>query len=360
VAKSKTTFAGNPNSQYDPGLIAKEVHDFFGQANRVLDARSVTRFYSHFRATYNGDSLPDEVTYYHGTLAHRTQVGVLPDIGGSLNNKYLFIHSSPDAKKYHLWFNVDGLGTDPAPAGSIPIEVGVMSNDPAVVVATAITLTLNNLFGEVFYAVRTQTVVEIATVGLGVTTNSADFNTLFSITNTPGTQDIVTNLVIPYDGQDPIYNGQVLKSYRFNIFEGKFENIQGGISIIDSGGDELDINPNGSINVVLNPGGTIVSKYSEVTGIVMGITTLVVSYTAPSDATLQKVSFSGTNIAEYELIVDGITVDKGRTYFGSALNGCFDFGEGIEVLSGKVVELYVVHNRTPNGDFNGRIQSVES
>jgi hypothetical protein len=86
---NKSGFAGNPNSQYDPGLIIKEVHDFYGQSIRTQDTRSVVdKFYTHFRISYNGNSLPENVNYYRGVTAQKTQIGVLADVSGSLNNKY--------------------------------------------------------------------------------------------------------------------------------------------------------------------------------------------------------------------------------------------------------------------------------
>lgn len=135
---------------------------------------------------------------------------------------------------------------------------------------------------------------------------------------------------------------------------------QDNIAISD-GTDTLLINPDGSINVNIGTSALVLKNYySEVTGIVMGLTTLVGTYTAIADVFLQKVQFSGTNIAEYELVIDGNTEDKQRTYFGNSLNGTFDFNNGLSVLTGSVIQVYVVHNRPVVGDFNARIQILES
>jgi hypothetical protein len=133
------------------------------------------------------------------------------------------------------------------------------------------------------------------------------------------------------------------------------------VAIADPDGDFLAINPDGSINVVVSAtaGSILTSQYSEVTGIVQGITTLIGSYLAVPNRKLQKIEFSGTNIAEYELVINGNTEDKKRTYFGNSLNGIFDFGEGIPLVSGQLVEVYVIHNRPSLGDFNIRIQILE-
>ncbi len=133
------------------------------------------------------------------------------------------------------------------------------------------------------------------------------------------------------------------------------------VAIKDADGDELQINPDGSINVVFSAtaGQVLSSQYSEVSGVATGVTTLVASYLASTGDLLQKVEFSGTNIAEYELVIDGLTQDKKRTYFGNSLNGKFDFDNGLLILVGQLIEIYVVHNRPTVGDFNARIQILE-
>lgn len=140
------------------------------------------------------------------------------------------------------------------------------------------------------------------------------------------------------------------------------DSTEDNVAIADPDGDFLAINADGSINVVLSATGGAVLRnyYSEVTGIVSGITTLVASYTVSAGDLLQKIEFSGTNIAEYELIINGSTQDKKRTYFGNSLNGIFDFNNGLTVPTGQVIEIYVLHNRPETGDFNARIQILET
>ena len=134
------------------------------------------------------------------------------------------------------------------------------------------------------------------------------------------------------------------------------------VAIADPDGNFLNINPDGSINVIVDTSGsgkTLLSFYSEVTNIVNGITTLVGSYVVGNGMFLQKIEFSGTNIAEYELVINGSTRDKKRTYFGNSLNGVFDFNDGLQIPSGQTIEIYVIHNRPENGDFNARIQILQ-
>lgn len=139
------------------------------------------------------------------------------------------------------------------------------------------------------------------------------------------------------------------------------DSTEDNVAIADPDGNFLNVNPDGSINVVVSSGAgtTLINSYDEVTGVVNGITTLIASYSAIANTFLQKIEFSGTNIAEYELVIDGDTQDKKRTYFGNSLNGCFDFNDGLQVPSGQLIEIYVVHDRPSSGDFNARIQILQ-
>ena len=212
------------SSFYDTGQIFKEVHDLHGKTLRVSDSMSVVgQFYSHFRVEYNNDNLPSQVSYFRGTQSHRTSVGCVSDNNRSLQNKYIRIYSAPDNKAFHLWFNVDDLGLPPVIEGSTPIEVPINSNDDSFVIAMAITLVLNTLHKNDFYVTRTSSAVEIQTTGLGVVSNTTDSSTGFAIVNNIGKQELISFIEIGYEGQNPVYKGQVLKNYIFNVFSGQFE-----------------------------------------------------------------------------------------------------------------------------------------
>lgn len=212
------------SSFYDTGQIFKEVHDFHGKTLRVSDSRSVVgQFYTHFRVDYTQDNFPSEVFYYRGTQSHKTTIGCVSDLNSSLQNKYIKIYSAPDNKAFHLWFNVDNLGTAPIVANSTAIEIPINSNDDALVVAMAISLVLNTSHKSKFNVTRNNAVIEIMTTEMGIVTNSQDFTTSFALVNTAGKQELISSISINYQGQDPVYKGQVLKNYVFNIFSGQFE-----------------------------------------------------------------------------------------------------------------------------------------
>ena len=128
--------SNKPKSFYDQTQIFKEVHDFHGNSLRVSDSKSVVdRFYSHFRVNYNEDNFPTQVTYFRGFKQHRTMVGCISDDNYSLQNTYIKIYSAPDNESFHIWFNVDGLGVDPSPTDSTPIEIPINVNDDSSVIA---------------------------------------------------------------------------------------------------------------------------------------------------------------------------------------------------------------------------------
>jgi hypothetical protein len=103
------------------------------------------------------------------------------------------------------------------------IEVPIQENDGPGVVAYALEYVLNNVYSSLFAATRKGDIVEITTRQLGIVEDSADFNTGFVIDNTPGDQRLVKTLELEYQGVDPVYLGQTLKNYYYNIFKGVFE-----------------------------------------------------------------------------------------------------------------------------------------
>lgn len=136
---------------------------------------------------------------------------------------------------------------------------------------------------------------------------------------------------------------------------------------IGDGVDELQINPDGSLNVNITPSNTsarIESTYNEISSLAASLPTLLVSYTAPVGklSFLQKVFVSGDNIATYKVKLNGTVIETVRTYFGGALNATADFSDASrgKLLSvGDVVTVEVEHQRPFNADFNGRIQTIE-
>jgi hypothetical protein len=223
---SDAPFSGgkNKSSQFDPGGVIKNVHDLHAQALRTLDSLSiVSGYWSHFNVSYDVQNRPINVSYFRGVSPNKVSAQCFADVSGSLQNKYFYVFSGFDNQKHHIWFNVDSLGSNPAPANSIGIEVSISSNDPAIIVAKAVQLTINNLFNSKFVASVVGNVVTIQNQAYGQFNPGIDVNTGFVITSEIGTNEVVTEITIAYDiDGNPIYQGQVLKNYYYDIYSGKF------------------------------------------------------------------------------------------------------------------------------------------
>lgn len=371
---SKPVFDGNTSSQYGAGLIAKEVHDFYGQSIRTTDTRSIVKnYFTHLRAEYDNDNKPVIINYYRGTTARKTSFNALS--ASSLGGKYFTVNTAPDNQKYTVWFNLDGAFTQPVVANSKYIEVSVNSGDGPEIVAFALAIVLN-LYKTEFSVTRNGSNVEIVNFGLGECDSSNPGTTSFTFTQVNGTQELVSSIVIPYMGQDPIYQGQVLKGYSYDVYSGKFtknvelnvDNINidldastSSVSIGDADGDRLGINQDGSINVnVVQTSQILKSYFFEVNDVVTGVTETLCTYTASAPVYLQKIEFSGTNIATFELDIDGIVTDKKLTFFNGNLENVFNFDQGLNIETGQIITVKVYHTRPDSGTFNARMQILES
>jgi hypothetical protein len=332
----------NKVSQYDFGLVLKDVHDLRGHSLRVVDGNSLVRKYTHFDVTYDGNGLPTNVVYKYGLEQHLTNLGFVADSGGSLTSTYFTFRKAPSDALYYVWYRVDGIGTDPAIPNGTGIVVDIQSNDMAEVVALATSLTINATYPDYFLAQRTGATAVLRVLEGGVVTNSSAGTTGFLLTNTPGTEEIVGNIFIPYVGQNPVFEGQVLNGYVYNIYTAKFEKLPS----LDFSNTEITKK-------------TTLSTYGEKLGIASGITELVATVTAGVDQLLGQVVFSGTNVAEFELVINSATIDKQRTYFGNSLNGSFEFPKGLQLTSGDTIEVFAIHTRPTNADFNARIEIWE-
>lgn len=139
---------------------------------------------------------------------------------------------------------------------------------------------------------------------------------------------------------------------------------------VGDGSDVLQINSDGSINVniVQSTDSTenILNIYDEQTGVVSGLETLVVTFTGTPGRLyqLQRVQFTGEQIALYKVYVNGTAIASSRTHHGSGLSGTLEFvgagQEGLPINATDIVELKVLHNRPSIGDFEGRIQIYEA
>lgn len=133
---------------------------------------------------------------------------------------------------------------------------------------------------------------------------------------------------------------------------------------ISDGVDTLAINPDGSINVEgtssLKPDGSQSFVYNEVLSVGSSTPTIIGIYTALTPRLLNQVSVSGSNIAEYSILLNGSSViSKQRTYFGSALNLEMKLNVGVQLSMSDVITVNVIHFRPSLGDFNSTIYTED-
>jgi hypothetical protein len=154
------------------------------------------------------------------------------------------------------------------------------------------------------------------------------------------------------------------------------------ISISD-GTHTLEINPDGSINVVATDldirnltflqdkvdvsgssisildNKTLVNTYASVSSIASGALTTILTKNVSVPSKLMFCSASGENIAKYDILLNGNVLSSSRTYFGNSLNVNFNFDKGISLINGDVVTVRVIHNRPSPGDFNANVLILE-
>jgi hypothetical protein len=142
-------------------------------------------------------------------------------------------------------------------------------------------------------------------------------------------------------------------------------NVHSSVRISD-GVDELEVNNDGSINVNVvtsassAPGLEI--AYQEVSAVAAGIETTLITLTAPLlGYKLYRAEVSGENIALYRLKVNGVTKATKRTFFGGDLNEAFvyePFENGLELASGDVLTLTVLHQRPSLSNFEATLKGL--
>ncbi len=234
--------------------VLRDAHSYPGHYIRTRESLTVVKdFYDSFDVEYDGNNNPTEVCYYASSLPHLTTIEFVADVSSSLNDKYFFIYTAQSNTKFHIWYNVDGAGTDPSPADSIGIEVPIAENDSATVVAMATRLILNlSAYRKYFKTGLTGSILNITNLNNGPINDTEDVDSGFTFDNTSGARDLVAKINLSYNGSNPIYNGQELINYRYNVYKSTFEFRSSGSTVIeDEDGDKLEINTDGSVNAVV-------------------------------------------------------------------------------------------------------------
>lgn len=129
--------------------------------------------------------------------------------------------------------------------------------------------------------------------------------------------------------------------------------------LVDGSGNTVSF-VNGALSATLVTAGSAYTTFSEILAVPSGVTTTILSYMVPPGSTLslRHATGSGDNIAKYMLYIDSIEIAKKRSWYTDFNVDFFfeaDVNEGVQVLSGSVLELTVIHNSAMPGDFNASI-----
>lgn len=88
------------------------------------------------------------------------------------------------------------------------------------------------------------------------------------------------------------------------------------------------------------------------TAVLSTVLTYIVPATSGFFFALAEVT--GTNTANYTILIDGSIIARKYTYFGGNLSAEFPF-EGFKLTTGQIITVQVIQNRPYVGDFSARI-----
>lgn len=131
-----------------------------------------------------------------------------------------------------------------------------------------------------------------------------------------------------------------------------------------SGGAPVSVSTDPT-HVLIEPTGTVQSQFSTALSVLSGATSTILSYTVPvaTQTYLLRIEVSGTNIATYDVTVDGQPWARTRTYFSGPFIGIIQVGsspsDGYPLSTGQLVEISVTNFRPTTGDFEARLQYIE-
>lgn len=133
--------------------------------------------------------------YTHAVaVAEKTELTMVADVAGSLNNKY-FRLSDSGALSHHVWFNVNGAGIDPAPVGSTGIPVAIATNATATAVATAVAAAVDA--NAAFIATASSTKVTVTNAVAAEAADAIDFNSGVTVSVVTQGRDNDQRYVVP-------------------------------------------------------------------------------------------------------------------------------------------------------------------
>lgn len=210
-------------SQYDGMQVLKDAHSLPGHYIRTRESLTLVKpHFDTFNVTYDSSDNPVEVTYFAGTKAHVSTIGFIADSNGDKAGGYVLLTSGRGQLRYALYMTVDGVGNPPNLEGVANVEIPLVLNDSANVIAAAYDMAIKNIGG--FSVSRSNAVVEVTTNELGITNNTLEVGTGFIVSNEAGENTEVAKVNLNYSSSgNPIWQSNELKGYRYNIYTGQFE-----------------------------------------------------------------------------------------------------------------------------------------
>ena len=186
----------------------------------------------------------------HVVLTDKTKFRA--DVAGDLAGTYFTIQEYSSKKTHAFYYVVSGVGVAPG-VGDIETPIILENNDTAAIVTYSTKLVLDSIEGIIvvqksllssfltieYLEFGGDSLVDVATSGF-MTSNLVQ-----------GESFKVGEICLDYDlNGNPIYNGNVLKGMKYNVYTASFDVAPGNIEIQDGDGNKLEINPDGSINTV--------------------------------------------------------------------------------------------------------------
>lgn len=242
-------------TQFDRGQVLKGSFSELNSGLRTVGTNAILKdAYTHFTQTVNGSGYPIRVVYYQALDPALDELTFVGDTAKSLAGKYFLLEEFLTKTVHAFYYVVDGTGTAPGVADA-ETAIAISENDNAATVAFATKTTLDGIED---FIVKSQSFltnsITIEYYQFGETPAIDLATSGFSTTRLKEGQSIkVGEVDLSYSGSDPVYNGSTLKGLLYNPYTASFElsSVSGSVSIADGDGDELDINPDGSVNAII-------------------------------------------------------------------------------------------------------------
>ena len=167
-----------------------------------------------------GDGFPKEVLQYIGSPAEYTSLpnytaaltpGAVPEqftitTGAEstmATSQYFYVSSSGNTRQYYVWFQLNGVGTDPMPAANrIGVQVNLTTGQTSAQVASAVSAALDGLVAGDFSASASSNIVTVSNTSAGSCSppSNQNVNAPFAITVTQSGTGVGNNVI--HDGDN--------------------------------------------------------------------------------------------------------------------------------------------------------------